>query len=102
MNGMRGHTHRPRNENMDGTRGHTLSSQGEQVWRAHTLVPQLPGEGVWARSLPAPGPYPHGNHDHDGKEARPHRVPGGPAVQLQGHGEDQSAQDKEDLGETQG
>lgn len=33
-------------ENMDGTRGHILSSQGEHVWGAHTLVPQLPGEGV--------------------------------------------------------
>lgn len=37
--------HGPRNENMDGTRRHILSSQGEHVWGAHTLVPQLPGEG---------------------------------------------------------
>lgn len=92
--------YRPRDKNMDGTRGHTLSSRGEHVWGAHALIPQLPGEGVWAGTLPTPAPYPHGNHDHDGKEARPHCVPGGPAVQLQGHGEDQSAQHKEDLGET--
>lgn len=51
---------------------------------------------------PALVPYPHGDHDHNGKEARPHCVPGGPAVQLQGHGEDQSAQEKQNLGKTQG
>lgn len=47
-------------------------------------------------------PYPHGGHDHKGKEAGPHQVPDASAIHLQGHGDDQCAQDKQDLAETQG
>jgi hypothetical protein len=39
-------------------------------------------------------PYPHGCHDHEGKEAGSHHVPDASAVQLQGHSDDQYAQDK--------
>lgn len=76
--------------------GQALSSHSG-VCGGPTLLFQLPGEGVWARA-----PYPHGDHDHEGKETRPYHVPGAPAVQLQGHGEHQGAQYKQNLSKTRG
>lgn len=65
------------------------------------------GTGVTSQQWPCgevvPGlvAYPHGGHDHKGKETGPHHIPDAPAVQLQGHGNNQCAEEIQDLGETQ-